>query len=194
VAVVSATSFAVASHNRSVQLNWGESYTTQDRFGSITIQCGAATTRPGYPGHPGNPGHPGYPGNPGHPGYPGTPSCSTIDFDTKLQRLSMRRDRLARGECGYRRADGFMRCEGILDRFEVGSQKEAFNRDLLELKSLAEMACRTRSCSQLDISRMLRDYESMLHSVQYSRIIYEGYQSVAFVDFPHNYRVNCSSW
>lgn len=197
VAVVSATTFAVASHNRSVQLQWGESYSTQDRFGTITIQCGSGTTHPGYPdrpGHPGYPGNPGYPGHPGNPGYPGTPSCSTIDFDTKIQRLIARRDRLARGECGYRRADGFMRCEGMLDRFEVGSQKEAFNRDLLELKSLVEMACRTRSCSQIDISRLLRDYESVLQSVQFSRIIYDGYQSVAFVDFPHNFRVSCSSW
>jgi hypothetical protein len=179
LALVSATTFAIAEHNRSIQLRWGESYTTQDRFGSITIQCG---------------GSGGYPDRPGYPGNPGTPSCSTFDFDSKLQRLNMRRDLLSRGECGYRRADGFMRCEGLLGRHEVASQKEAFNRDLLELKSLVEISCRTRSCAQIDISRMLRDYDTLLSSVQFSRIIYDGYRSVAFVDFPQNLQVHCSIW
>lgn len=187
VAAVAAASFAVADHNRSIQLHWGENYTTQDRFGSITIYCGTGAS-PGYPDRP------GYPGNPGYPGYPGAPSCSALDFDLKIQRLAQRRDLLARGECGYRRTDGFLRCEGLLDRFEVGMQKEAFNRDLSELKALLETACRSRSCAQLEISRMSRDYDSLLGSVQFSRIRYEGFLSVAFIDFPQNFRLNCSSW
>lgn len=184
LAVGGASTYAVATYQRTVTLRVGESYTFNDRHqGSVVVQCGT-----------GGPGYPGGPGHPGRPGHPGGPSCSTFDFDTKLQRLAQRRDRLMRGECGYRRADGFMRCEGVLDRYEVQSQKTAFNGDLAELKNLVELGCRTRNCSQLDISRMLRDYDAFLGSVQFSRIVYERYQSVPFIDFPQQYRPNCSSW
>lgn len=197
VALVS-VSFAVASHQRNVSLRPGENYTFYDRFrGDVVVQCESGHGNPGWPGHPGGPGHggPGH-GGPGHggPGNPPAPICSTFDFDSKLQRLSFRRDLLARGECGYGRVDGYMGCEGVLDRFEVQAQKEAFARDVIELKNTVEQACRTRTCAQIEISRVLRDYEFFVNSVQMAQIIVERFQRIPLVDFPQNLRANCSGW
>jgi len=170
VVILAVTSFARADYQRRVVLRPGDTYSISDSFsGNLLIQCGRE-----------------------YPDYPGTPSCSSFDFDHRVQELILRRDRLAQGECAYRRVDGFLRCEGLLDRFEVQAQKDRFNRDFQEIRLVAESICRSRGCQQMEVSRVLRDYDAFLSSVQFSRIVFERFQSIPFIDFPQNYRLNCS--
>jgi hypothetical protein len=111
-----------------------------------------------------------------------------------IQQLAMRRDRMAFGTCGYDRNDGYSECEGRLRWRDAMNQKQKFAQDLRSLQMQAESVCRDRACSQIDISRVVRDFDAFVSQLSTQRIVFDGINSTPFIDFPGQYRVNCSGW
>ncbi len=180
---IAASDRAGAYVRRVVELRGGQSTTIAvSPYEEVVVQCGR--------GHGAGPGQPSYP--PSYP--PSQPLCQTYSFDQAIQQLAMRRDRMAFGGCGYDRVDGYSECEGRLRWRDAMTQKQRFAQDLRALQMQAESICRDRNCSQLDISRIVRDFDAFVSQLSTQRIVFDGINSTPFIDYPGQFRVNCSSW
>lgn len=180
---IAASDRAGAYVRRVVELRGGQSTTIAvSPYEEVVVQCGR--------GQVAGPGQPSYP--PYYP--PSQPLCQTYSFDQALQQLAMRRDRMAFGGCGYDRNDGYSECEGRLRWRDAMNQKQKFAQDLRSLQMQAESICRDRNCSQLDISRIVRDFDAFVSQLSTQRIVFDGINSTPFIDYPGQYRVNCSGW
>lgn len=170
---IAASDRAGAYVRRVVELRGGQSTSISvSPYEEVVVQCGR--------------GQPSYP--------PSQPLCQTYAVDQALQQLAMRRDRMAFGTCGYDRFDGYSECEGRMRWRDAMNQKQRFGQDVRALQIQVESVCRDRNCSQLDISRVVRDFEAFVSQLSTQRIVFDGINSTPFIDFPGQYRVNCSGW
>lgn len=176
--LVSVADQAGAYVRRVVELRAGESTVIRTGpYEELTVQCTGGYVPPSYPA----------------PGYP-APICGSVDVSRALMNLMMRRDRLVRGLCGYPRSEGFGLCEGRLTGRDAGANQRRFEAELSQLRDQVELLCRTRGCSQLEISEQVVAFDRMVSEISLQRIVFDGWSTMALVEYPGRFKTSCSGF